>query len=199
MNKDKFQGVLKTLSREYGRFKDIVIFIALLLLFSIIGYFWKLSGYQLFGVSVLDPAYAFLIRIVLFASGGILQHIFMLDVSLQVETSRIYLSRDVYVFLYHGCSGLKEMAMFIFIMVFFPGPWRSKLWFIPASLLFIFSVVILRVVMLVLIFNYHPSYYGLFHNFLLNYIFFGIFFILWLIWVKYFYMKKRRPGKPEPS
>ena len=199
MNKDKSQGVLKILSKEYGKFREIVIFIALLLLFSVIGYFWKLSGYQIFGVSVLEPAYAFLIRIVLFGSGEILQHIFRLGISLEVETSRIYLSRDVYVFLYNGCSGLKEMAMFIFIMVFFPGPWRSKLWFIPASLLFIFSVVIVRVVLLVLIFNYHPSYYGLFHNFLLNYIFFGIFFILWLIWVKYFYMKKRRPGKPEPS
>ena len=199
MIRDKFHKKFIIPLKEYHKLKDIGIFLALLLIFTFVGYIWKLSGYRLFGVTVLTPAYSFLIRTVLLASGEVLQHIFRLDVIIQVDTNRIYLSDDMYVFIYNGCSGLKEMAMFIFIMVLFPGPWKSKLVFIPVSILIIFIIVILRVVLLVLIFNYHPTYYGLFHDFLLNYIFFGIFFLLWLVWVKFFYLKQRKPGKPELS
>ncbi len=199
MNTEKIKRWLPVQPRDLYKFKDIGIFIALLLIFSIVGYFWKLTGYRIFGVAVLEPAYAVLIRIVLVCSGELLQHVFRLDVVVEHVTNRIYLSKDVFVFIYNGCSGLKEMAMFIFIMALFPGPWKSKLWFIPASLLLIFAVVIIRVVILVMIFNFHPSWYALFHDFLLNYVFFGIFFLLWLLWVKYFYMKHKRPGKPEPS
>ena len=198
-NRDMEKKIFSIPLKDFYKFKDIGIFIGLLLVFSVVGYIWKLSGYRLFGVQVLTPAYDVLIKAVLVSSGVILNHIMQLDVVIQYETNRIYLSQDSFVYIYNGCSGLKEMAMFIFIMLLFPGPWKANLWFIPLSLLIIFAIVILRVVFLVIIFHFHPSSYYLFHDFLLNYVFFGIFFILWLVWVKYFYMKHKRPGKPEPS
>jgi len=196
---EKLRNFWMIYSKEYYKFKDVGIFIALLLVFTVLGYLWKLTGYRIFGIAVLEPTYAVLIKAVLISSGELLQHVFNLNVIVERVTNRIYLSRDSFVYIYNGCSGLKEMAMFLFIMVLFPGPWKSKLWFIPLSLVIIFIVVILRVVALILLFNYHPAQYGLFHDFLLNYLFFGIFFILWLFWVKFYYLKQRRPGKPEPS
>jgi exosortase/archaeosortase family protein len=196
---EKLRNSWMIYSKEYYKFKDVGIFIALLLVFTVLGYLWKLTGYRIFGIAVLEPTYAVLIKAVLISSGELLQHVFNLNVIVERVTNRIYLSQDSYVYIYNGCSGLKEMAMFLFIMALFPGPWKSKLWFIPLSLVIIFIVVILRVVALILLFKYHPGQYSLFHDFLLNYLFFGIFFILWLFWVKFYYLKLRRPGKPEPS
>jgi exosortase/archaeosortase family protein len=196
---EKLRNSWMIYSKEYYKFKDVGIFIALLLVFTVLGYLWKLTGYRIFGIAVLEPTYAVLIKAVLISSGELLQHVFNLNVIVERVTNRIYLSHDSYVYIYNGCSGLKEMAMFLFIMALFPGPWKSKLWFIPLSLVIIFIVVILRVVALILLFKYHPEQYSLFHDFLLNYLFFGIFFILWLFWVKFYYLKQRRPGKPEPS
>lgn len=184
--------------KDLSNFQDIGIFIALLLVFTVVGYLWKLSGYKLFGVAVLTPVYAILIKGVLVVSGEILRHLLFLDIVIQYDTNSL-ISNNTSMLILNGCSGLKEMAMYLFIMLLFPGPWKAKLWFIPLSLMIIFAIVILRVVALFMLLDYHPAYYLLFHNFLLNYIFFGIFFLLWLFWVKYFYLKHRRPGKPEPS
>jgi exosortase/archaeosortase family protein len=171
--------------------KDIILFIIIIVSFSLVGFLWKyFFNYKIFGVSILEPAYEFLVKYVLLSSYWILTAVFSIPLTYDVGTSRLYFSSTEYLYIYHGCSGLKEMAMFLVIMLFFPGPRKAKLWFIPVTISFIYLVVILRIVFLGLIYKFRPDWFKLFHEYLFNILFFLIFFVLWLVWVKYFY----KPG-----
>ena len=178
---------------DLKRYNDIFIFIGLILIFSIVGYFWKhWFGYKLFGVHVLDPGYELLTKYIVLSSYWILTHIFGVPLTYDLVTARLYFHGFSYIYIWHGCSGLKEMAMFLFIMILFPGPWKHKLWFTPLSLLFIYFISIIRIVFLGLIFKSHPGWFNFVHEYLFNILFFLIFFLLWLICVKYFYLKNKR-------
>lgn len=171
--------------------KDVIIFIALILIFTLAGYIWKqYFGYKILGVHILNPGYKFLIKYIVLASYWILTTIFLIPLSYALDTSRLYFSDVSYIFIYNGCSGLKEMAMFLFIMLFFPGRLLAKLWFIPVSLVIIYVMAILRIVFLALVFKYAPTWFPFLHDYLFNVIFFFLFFVLWLVWVKWFYKKK---------
>ena len=174
--------------------KDVLIFIFLVIIFSLVGFLWKqLFDYRIFGVHVLEPAYDFLIRYIVIASSWILTHVFAIPITYDLATARLYFpGMTSFIFIWHGCSGLKEMAMFLFIMLLFPGPWKPKTWFIPVSLLFIYFVAILRIVFLGIVFKYHPSWFNFLHEIIFNIIFFLIFFSLWMVWVKYFYLVEKR-------
>ncbi|HNW75224.1 MAG TPA: hypothetical protein PKN44_16465, partial [Bacteroidales bacterium] len=91
---EKLRNFWMIYSKEYYKFKDVGIFIALLLVFTVLGYLWKLTGYRIFGIAVLEPTYAVLIKAVLISSGELLQHVFNLNVIVERVTNRIYLSRD---------------------------------------------------------------------------------------------------------
>ena len=200
---EKFTSVVKKFINHYKlkNISEVLIFMSLILIFSILGYLWKhFFDYTIFGVHVLDPGYIFLTKYVLLSSYWILANVFSVPLTYVVESSRLYFTTSSYLYIYHGCSGLKEMAMFLFIMLLFPGSYKMKLWFIPASLVTIYLIVILRIVFLSLIYLHIPDWFNFFHNYIFNLIFFFLFFLLWLLWIKYFYKKSTdKPGRSESS
>lgn len=171
--------------------KNVFMFIGLIFIFTLAVYIWKhYYDYKILGVHVLTPVYAFLIKHIVITSYWILKNIFSISLSCDIENSRLYFSQTSYIFIVKGCSGLREMSLFLFILIFFPGPWISKLWFIPVSLIIIYFITILRIVFLGLSFKYQPTWFDFLHEYLFNFIFFLLFFLLWLVWVKWFYKKK---------
>ena len=178
---------------SFKNLKDITIFISLILVFSASGFIWKhYYDYKLFGIQVLEPGYSVLIKYIILTSYWILTSIFSVPLTYTLDTSRLYFSSESYIYIYNGCSGLKEMAMFLFIMLFFPGKQLAKLWFIPLSLTLIYFIAVLRIVFLGLAYKYEPTWFYFLHEYLFNLIFFALFFALWLAWIKWFY-KKRSP------
>ena len=171
--------------------KEIFIFLSLTGIFILAVYIWKhYFDFKLFGTYVLTPIYAFLIKYIVIASCWILTNIFSISLSCDIENSRLYFTPTSYLYIIKGCSGLREMSMFMFILIFFPGKWTSKHWFIPVSLILIYCISILRIVFLGMAYKYHPGWFAFLHEYLFNIVFFGLFFLLWLAWVKWFYRKK---------
>ena len=85
-----------------------------------------------------------------------------------------------------SCSGLKQFFQITILFLLFPGPWKHKLWYIPASILIMHGINILRIVILSIILVHYPESWNFTHDWILRPFFYVIIFIEWLIWVYYF-------------
>lgn len=90
-----------------------------------------------------------------------------------------------------GCSGVKQMFIFTVIMLFSYGSRKHKLWFIPLGLLICYGVNIARILMLGLIAYRYPAQLNLFHAYIFKYVFYGVMFLIWLIWNEKFGYEKK--------
>ena len=114
-----------------------------------------------------------------------------------------------------GCTGIKQLIMFTFIMIFYFGPLRKKLWFIPASLIVLVVINIIRIAIICFIvknpfpewfisvnewyndrtwvnneecfFQFYRDWFNVFHHDIFTWIYYdGIIFLLWLFWEERF-------------
>jgi len=114
-----------------------------------------------------------------------------------------------------GCTGIKQMIMFAFILIFYFGPPKKKVWFIPLSLIFLNFINIVRIVSTVLltkngfpewfiafnewnnnrvwentqavIYQFKLDWFELFHKDVFKWLYYdGVMFLLWLLWEEVF-------------
>lgn len=97
-----------------------------------------------------------------------------------------------------SCSGLKQFFQITVVFLLFPGPWKHKAWFIPASILVMHAVNILRIIILSIILIKWPGYWQFSHDWILRPFFYLVIFTEWLIWEIYFQNSrlKRNPKQP---
>lgn len=110
-----------------------------------------------------------------------------------------------------GCTGLKQLFMFSFILIFYYGPAKKKLWYIPLSLFILIFINILRLSIILIIikdpfpewfisvnewynnrtwvntrecyYQFYNDWFNVFHKDIFTFIYYdGVIFILWLIW-----------------
>ncbi len=81
-----------------------------------------------------------------------------------------------------GCTAIKQSFIWLIIMIFTRGDWKHKLWFIPLGWLVAYAFNILRILLITLIVHHHPEQFELFHAYIFKYLFYGILFLLWVIW-----------------
>jgi len=91
-----------------------------------------------------------------------------------------------------GCSGVKQMFIFTVIMLFSYGSWKHKLWFIPLGILICHGINIVRILVLGLIAYRYPAQLDLFHTYIFKYVFYGIIFLIWLVWNEKFGYEKEK-------
>lgn len=85
------------------------------------------------------------------------------------------------------CNGLKLFGLFsIFIAAYPSNKWIHKLWFIPAGILLIHIVNVLRVIGLILVFEHNPNWLDFNHDYTFTIIVYAFIFFLWWIFIKYF-------------
>lgn len=89
-----------------------------------------------------------------------------------------------------GCSGLHQILRITFILLLYPLPWRTKSWLLPISWLIIFFAATIHFILLIPIAYHWPEYYSFSHNWITKAIFYGFFFLTWIIWEKVGYRKK---------
>ena len=94
-----------------------------------------------------------------------------------------------------SCSGLKQFFQIAILFILFPGPWKHKLWYIPAAIVVMHGVNIMRIVILSVILVHHPDYWTFSHNWILRPFFYVIIFLEWLLWLKYFRNKPLKTDK----
>ena len=90
------------------------------------------------------------------------------------------------VFVGTGCNGLEMITLFSGFVLIFEGSWKHKIWFIPLGIIILYFLNIMRVLALIFIGKYSLSSLEFNHHYTFTFIMYGITFIGWLIWVKYF-------------
>lgn len=81
-----------------------------------------------------------------------------------------------------GCTGIKQSFIFTMVILTAPRPHRHKLWFIPLGLLVVYVFNILRISLLTWLVRDYPMQFDLWHNHITKYIFYGIIFLMWVVW-----------------
>jgi exosortase/archaeosortase family protein len=84
-----------------------------------------------------------------------------------------------------GCTGIKQMFIFTGIMLFYKGPFLKKLWYIPLGCIILTIYNVIRVGVMVIFTNGHPERFDSLHDGILRYIYYGIVFLLWVIWEEF--------------
>lgn len=86
------------------------------------------------------------------------------------------------------CNGLTLFALFGGFVLAYPGPWRHKLWFIPAGLLAIHVINVLRIVSLSIIIFYFPdpAVLDFNHTYTFTILIYSFVFFLWYVWASKF-------------
>lgn len=130
----------------------------------------------------------------------------------------LYFKGSIPIDIIWGCTGLKQLFMFAFILIFYFGPIKKKLWYIPLSLIILVIINILRLSIIFLIIKnpfpewfiavnewynhrewintrecylmFYKDWFNVFHRDVFTWIYYdGVIFILWLIWEE----KVRKP------
>ena len=84
------------------------------------------------------------------------------------------------------CDGITLFALFTAFIIAFPGSWKHKAWFIPAGIVCIFGVNVLRITGLCMIVLYHPSWLEINHDYIFKIGVYAFIFWLWMIWINRF-------------
>jgi len=85
-----------------------------------------------------------------------------------------------------ACTGIKQAYICFCILAFSRGPWLKKLWFIPLSLLVVYAFNIFRITFIVACIENHPSWFEFLHLYAFKYVFYGIIFLMWVLWEERF-------------
>lgn len=91
-----------------------------------------------------------------------------------------------------NCNAISLFTLFSVFIIAYPGPWKHKAWYIPAGILAIHLINILRVIALAIIANYNPYLLDFNHTYTFTFLVYGFIFLLWILWVNW-YSNKTNP------
>jgi exosortase/archaeosortase family protein len=133
----------------------------------------------------------FLAEQVFIASSWIVENIIGYDITTKATT--MYFPDNGYIDVNTSCSGLKQFYQWTVLILLFPGPWKHKLWYIPAGIIVIHLINIFRIVALSIILMLNPDIWDFCHMWILRPFFYVVIFIMWVIWVEK--LKNKRKTK----
>ena len=96
-----------------------------------------------------------------------------------------------------GCSGFDAQFRITLILLLYPTSWKSKFWLFPLSWIIIMFATTIHFMILIPIAYHWPEYYSFSHNWVTKIIFYGFYFLTWLIWEKVGYPKKNNTPHPH--
>ena len=94
-----------------------------------------------------------------------------------------------------GCNAVSIMIIFLAFMLAFAKGWKKTTLYIIAGLIVIQIMNILRIFLLNYVFRYYSDYGKPAHDYLFPLIIYGTVFCLWVVWVRYFVMKKSKSSE----
>ena len=83
-----------------------------------------------------------------------------------------------------GCSGLKQMFIWTFLILTVRGGWIQKTWFIPLGWICCHAFNILRIFLIALMIEQHPDWFHMLHDYIFKYLFYAMLFGLWVLFVE---------------
>jgi|GEM_PF-1127307 len=155
---------------------NIILFVFLVIFFQ---FSWKVMELILNWNTVLKPLYDLSIKLNVHATSWALSGIFNIYAHPEGDIIRL---QGVSLQIIQTCEGLKQLFLFFFVILIFPGQHIHKLWFIPLGLIEIIIVNLLRFIGLCLTLIYNPRLFDIMHNYIFYIIYYGNIFLLWIIW-----------------
>lgn len=178
-------------------YKDEIILILLIILSHGIWNGWlHLSNFKIFGFDVLATPTKFLGKTIIDFSVYFLNffHIEARSVLYQTTIDAIYYPEiNGYFGITILCTGIKQLIIFPLVMLFYPGPLKHKLWYIPIGIILIFLFRALLFALLGVVFFYSREAFTICHYITKYIVWAGVFFI-WLFWAKHFQKKISQSG-----
>lgn len=123
----------------------------------------------------------------------VLEHVFRIDIT-TINAQRLIAAVNkeggwARVIVAPECASLKQWLHWVFLMVIFPGPWKHKLWYIPAGSVVIEWTNVVRVCGILLMQIPWPNSFHIAHDYIFKVFFYFIIFLMWVLWVERFYNK----------
>lgn len=211
--------------------KDIAYFLFLFLFFELI---WKLlvhessSGEQvlILGIDITNSVYPICLATAQFTY-HIIHDLFGFS-SFNIDDLLIYFDDSLKMKIIWGCTGVKQMLLFTFILICYKGPSKKKLIFIPLSILLLFLVNITRLVITAFLvkdgfpdwfipvneslnhvtwdntpqsyWDFYKDWYYFFHDGFFKWVYYdGVMFLLWLLWQEKFNLPYQRNKKSHDN
>lgn len=177
--------------------KNVLLFAFLIISFHYLFILWDSKTHLYPFEQQVKELFAWASMLLLDQSIWILYHIFRLDFFITLSDQSIHVQAHngewVSLMVSPGCTSLKQWMHWLFLMILFPGPLKHKLWYIPAGLIIIEWVNVIRVVGLTLSLIQWPDKFHFFHDYIFKTFFYFMIFIMWVFWVSFFVQEK----KPE--
>lgn len=176
-------------SNQLQPLTDVLLFALLIVSFHFLYIFWAYSGFYPFGTLV-HELFSVASHHLFLQSKALLDFI-GIDYTTRHQTFYIanILGSTSWVEVSPACTSLKQWLHWVFLMVLFPGPWRHKLWYIPIGLLIIQGIGILRITGLACAVYKWPGSFPFFHDYVYKGLFYGVIFLMWVVWAEYFRKK----------
>lgn len=111
------------------------------------------------------------------------------ELSIKFMLNGDYVSRII-----EGCNSVSIIILFLSFIIAFSGSLINTLWFGLFGSILIYVVNILRIIALSVMYHRFPDYQSALHNLLFPSIIYGLTFILWVTWVKFFSNLKKKPN-----
>lgn len=104
------------------------------------------------------------------------------SVAVEIRQSSIYLvSQAKSIEIVWSCTGIKQMIFFFLLILCYPKSSLHKLWYIPAGLVLVFLLNVLRITYIVYLCDADITRFEHLHE-VSKYIFYGIMFLMWMLW-----------------
>jgi exosortase/archaeosortase family protein len=169
---------------------NVGLFILLIISFHFLYLGWQALGYWPVGKLVYSLM-LWSVDLVYSQSCWVLDHIFHIDITTISEKRLIATpNKDggwARVIIAPECASLKQWMHWIFLMVLFPGPWKHKLWYIPAGLVIIEWTNVVRICGVLMMQIPWPNSFHLAHDYIFKFFFYFVIFLMWVLWVEKFY------------
>ena len=177
---------------------NVGLFILLIISFHFLYLGWQALGYWPIG-KLIYSLMLWSVNLVYSQSCWVLDHIFRIDI-VTVSSQRLIATMNneggwARVIIAPECASLKQWMHWIFLMVLFPGPWKHKLWYIPAGLVIIEWTNVVRICGVLLMQIPWPNSFHLAHDYIFKFFFYLVIFLMWVLWVEKFYDKKTTKPK----
>ena len=169
---------------------NVGLFILLIISFHFLYLGWQALGYWPIGKLVYSLM-VWSVDLVYSQSCWVLDHVFHIDITTISEQRLIATpNKDggwAKVIIAPECASLKQWMHWIFLMVLFPGPWKHKLWYIPAGLVIIEWTNVIRICGVLMMQIPWPNSFHLAHDYIFKFFFYFVIFLMWALWVEKFY------------
>ena len=190
---------------------NVGLFILLIISFHFIYLGWQALEYWPIKRAI-DALMVWSVDMVYRQSCWILDKVFRIDIT-TVSSQRLIaaLNKDggwARIVIAPECASLKQWLHWIFLMVLFPGPWRHKLWYIPAGLVIIEWTNVVRICGVLMMQIQWPNIhlhlggndintFHLAHDYIFKVFFYFVIFLMWVLWVEKFKDRYSQQTKPQ--